>query len=493
MSGDAIVLGIDVGTTNCKVLAFDLAGGLCASASAPTPIERPRPGWVEHHPEALWQVIVGLIRQVGAKVAPSRVRGVAVASMAEAGLLVGADGRALHSIISWNDSRSDVFYRAWLEHFGTERFRAVVGNRPSPIFSVFKLQWLRDFLPDAYATAACWLHVSDYIAFRLCGVQATSPSLASRTMLLDLAHVEWSSTVVAAAELRATLLPPLVPAGVPLGYINATAAAATGLPTDAVVGCGGHDHSCGALAAGVYDEGVALDSMGTAEPAFLALHALPPTLPETIVSSLGAHVVPGRFYTSKGIRNAGGSVEWAARALAMGSAAALMQAAAQAAPGAGGVLFLPRLAPADRGGWVGLTADAGPPELARAVVEGLACEWRANLELIERSVAQRAREVRAIGGGTRADVWVQIKADVLGQPLYVLDLPESVALGAALLGGLAAGVYNTIEAATAHLRLRRRVVTPDPERAMFYQQHYHERYLRLPAALGGLGSFPVSM
>lgn len=493
MPGDALLLGIDVGTTNCKVLAFALAGGLRASASAPTPIERPQPGWIEHDPEALWQVIAGLIRQVVAQVAPGRVRGVAVASMAEAGLLVGADGRALHSIISWNDSRSDTFYRAWLEHFGTERFRVVVGNRPSPIFSVFKLQWLRDFLPDAYANAACWLHVSDYIAFRLCGAQATSPSLASRTMLLDLARLEWSSTIVAAAELRATMLPPLVPAGAPLGYISATAAAATGLSTDVVVGCGGHDHSCGALAAGVYNEGVALDSMGTAEPAFLALHAMPTILPETLVSSLGAHVVPRRFYTSKGIRNAGGSVEWAARALAMGSAAELMQAAARAAPGAGGVLFLPRLAPADRGGWVGLTADAGPPELARAVVEGLACEWRANLELIEHSVGQRAREVRAIGGGTRADLWVQIKADVLGQPIHVLDIPESVALGAALLGGLAAGVYHTLEAAIAQITLRRRVVTPDLECAMFYQQQYYERYLRLPAVLGGLEVLPINM
>lgn len=485
MAGD-FLLGIDVGTTNCKALIADMAGRVQALAAAPTPLSRPRPGRIEHDPAALWATVAALIRQVLAGVPPARVRGVAVASMAEAGLLVNAAGQPLCPIISWNDSRSDPQFRAWLARFGTEQFRALAGNAPSPIFSIFKLLWLRDELPDAYAAAARWLHVSDYIAFRLCGAQATSPSLATRTMLLDLAGERWSGEVVAAAGLRADLLPPLLPSGARLGGASPAAAAETGLSLGVAVGCGGHDHLCGALAAGVVRGGLALDSMGTAEPALLALDALPPLHGEPPGGSLGAHVVAGRFYISKGIRSAGAAIDWAARTLGLGAAPALMELAARAQAGAGGVLFLPRLAPTDRGGWVGLTADAGTAELARAVLEGLACEWRANLQRIERGVGRRGDTIRAIGGGTRAALWLQIKADVLGRPLHVLDLPESVALGAALLGGVAAGIFPDAATAAAQFALPSREVTPDPARAAFYEQHYHERYARLPDALAGL-------
>lgn len=485
MAGD-LLLGIDVGTTNCKALIADTAGRVQALAAAPTPLTRPRPGWVEHDPHALWATVAALVRQALARVPPASVRGVAVASMAEAGLLVDAAGQPLGPIISWNDSRSDTKFQAWLARFGADQFRALAGNPPSPIFSIFKLLWLRDELPQTYAAAARWLHVSDYIAFRLCGAQATSPSLATRTMLIDLAQGRWSGEIIAAAGLRADLMPPLLPSGARLGSVSLAAASETGLPAGIAVGCGGHDHSCGALAAGVVRGGLALDSMGTAEPALLALDTLPPLSAEPPGGSLGAHVVGGRFYISKGIRSAGAAVDWAARMLGLGAAPALMQAAAQAQPGAGGVLFLPRLAPADRGGWVGLTADAGAAELARAVLEGLACEWRANLERIERGVGQRAETIRAIGGGTRAALWLQIKADVLGRPLLVLDLPESVALGAALLAGVAAGLFASAAAAAAQLALPAREITPHPVRAVFYEQHYRERYARLPDALAGL-------
>ena len=484
-----LLLGIDVGTTNCKALVLDAAGRALAVAAAPTPALRPRPGWVEHDPAALWGTVAGVVRAALAQAGAGRVRGVAVASMAEAGLLVDSAGQPLHSVISWDDSRSDEQYPAWLDAYGAERFRALVGNRPNPIFSLFKLLWLRERLPAAYQSAARWLHVADYIVFRLCGAQATDYSLATRTMLFDLAGLRWSGELAAAAGLRADLLPALRPAGARLGLVSAAAAADTGLPLGAAVACAGHDHSCGALAAGVFEPGVALDSMGTAEPAFLPLAALPANLADLPACSLGAHVVGGRYYAAKGVRSSGGAVAWAAQALGFGGEHARLQAAAaQARPGSGGVLFLPRLAPIDRGGFAGLSSSAGPAELARAVYEGLAYAWRANLELIEQAAGARAAEIRVIGGGSQAALWLQIKADVLGRELHVLELRESVALGAALLAGVAAGLYCDERAAAARLDLRRRVVQPDAARAAFYGQCYREAYLPLEQALGGLGA-----
>jgi len=485
MIDDSLLLGIDVGTTNCKALVFDRVGRPHGSASRPTPAQRPRPDWVEYDPELLWQTVVEVVRQALSQTEPARVRGLAVASMAEAGLLVGAAGQPLHPIISWNDSRSDQHYRQWLDRFGAMAFFPIAGNPANPIFSVYKLIWLREHAPAAYAAAARWLHVSDYIAFRLCGAQATDYSLATRTMLFDLAQLRWSDAIIAAAGLRADLLPEAVPGGTYIGAVSAAAAFATGLPGGIAVGAGGHDHICGALAAGAYVEGVGLDSMGTAEPAFLPLNRLRlPRAAEPSGCLFGAHVAPGRYYAIKGLRNSGAAVAWANQVLGFGGAYDRMQAAAaQAPPGSRGVVFLPRLAPIDRGAFVGLTSEAGAAELARAVYEGLAYEWRSHLEAIESGIQARADTIRLIGGGARSDVWVQIKADVLGRPLRVLDIQESVALGAALLGGLAAGVYRDLAEAAAELRFTERVVVPDSARAAFYDRCYHEVFLRIAPAL----------
>jgi xylulokinase len=229
--------------------------------------------------------------------------------------------------------------------------------------------------------------------------------------------------------------------------------------------------------------------MGTAEPAFLPLDTLRlGAIGAARRGSFSAHVARGKYCVMKGIRSSGAAVAWASRLLGfdLGAAASyerMQIAAAAALPGSRGVLFLPRLAAIERGAFVGLTADAGPAELARAVYEGLAYEWRNYLELIEQATQSRAKTIRLIGGGAQTAEWVQIKADVMGQPLHVLDLKESVALGAALLAGVAAGVYPDEAAAVAGLRHAERVVTPDPARAAFYDRCYRDIYLRIAPAL----------
>ena len=344
---------------------------------------------------------MAVVRQALGQVDPARVRGVAVASMAEAGLLLDVAGRPVTPFIAWYDSRSDPQYRRWLDQFGDERFLPIAGNRPNPIFGIFKLQWLRDNEPDAYAAAARWLHVADYIAFRLCGVQATDYSLATRTMLFDLPNLCWSDALIEAAGLRADLLPAAVPAGTRLGGVTPEAAAATGLPAGIAVGCGGHDHICGALAAGAYQEGAGLNSMGTAEVAFLPLDTLRlGAAGGAARCSFSAHVARGKYCAMKGIRSSGAAITWAAGLLDLGDAGAasydrMQAAAAQAPPGSRGVFFLPRLAPIDRGAFIGLTAAAGPAELARAVYEGLAYEWRAYLEAIEQATRSHATHDQA--------------------------------------------------------------------------------------------------
>jgi xylulokinase len=494
---DALLLGVDVGTTNCKAILFGRSGRQVASAHMPTPTIQPHPNWAEYDPQALWETVAIAIRQVVGRVNPARVRGVAAASMGESGVLLDRHGRPLHRIVAWYDSRTMPQHRWWMEHVDTRESFAIAGIKPDHIYGAFKLMWLRDHAREAYAAAARWLHVADYIAFRLCGAHATDYSLATRTMLLDLKRRCWSDALIKQAGLRRDLLPELVPSGTRLGVVTDAAAAETGLLPGTLVGAGGHDHVCGALAAGIGEAGACLDSMGTAEAVFLTLDMLP--LDEAQFRSgctFGAHVARDKYYTMDGLWSSGAAVEWAKTLLAWpaeGAAGedplALMETlAAQAPAGSLGVFFLPRLAAGDRGTFVGLTGSAGVAALGRAVYEGLAYEWRRYLEMIESMLDARAQMIKLIGGGTRSALWVQIKADVLGRPLHVLKVGESVALGAALLAGIAAGVYGDEAEALAGLDHDERVVEPDLTRAALYDRCYREVYLHIAPALAHINA-----
>ncbi|MCS6938940.1 MAG: FGGY-family carbohydrate kinase [Roseiflexaceae bacterium] len=493
---DDLLLGIDIGTTNIKALVFDARGVNLSAASIATPTERPQPGWAEHDPQALWESVVSVIRRALAPVDdPRRVRGLAVASVGEAGVLINPRGEAVTPIIAWYDRRTAPYVQRWnAQDDPLETFR-LTGMLPVPIYGIFKLQWLRDHAPEGYAAATTWLHVADYIAFRLCGARTTDYSLASRSMLFDLRARRWSNVLIDRAGLRGDLLPEPVASGTRIGVVTSEAAAETGLAPGTVVGTGGHDHVCGALAADVRRVGDCLDSMGTAEAAFLPLDNVP--LDERLfianVSSwthvtFGAHVARDRYYVMDGLFSSGAAVEWmrglAAPGAPLHEAAAEVESLAESAPpGSLGVLFLPHLTAGERGAFVGLTASSGRAALARAVYEGLAFEWRHMLDNIEVMLGLRARTIRAIGGGTRLPVWLGIKAHVLGRPIQVLDMDESVALGAALLGGIAAGVYCSEDEAVGALQVHGRTVEPDKALRARYERIYREAFLRLAPAL----------
>ncbi|MEO7910487.1 MAG: FGGY-family carbohydrate kinase, partial [Roseiflexaceae bacterium] len=237
-------------------------------------------------------------------------------------------------------------------------------------------------------------------------------------------------------------------------------------------------------------------SMGTSEVAFLPLDRLRfsaanggiPLPKGPVRCSFNVHVARGKYCVTKGIHSSGAAINWGARLLDLGDTGAagydrMQSAAALAPPGSCGVFFLPHLAPIDRGAFIGLTAAAGPAHMARAIYEGLAYEWRAYLELIEQATSSHAATITLIGGAAQTALWVQIKADVLGRPLYVLDLKESTALGAALLAGRAAGVFRNDAEALAGLRHAARVVAPNPRHAALYDRCYRDVYQQLAPAL----------
>ena len=500
-----ILLGLDLGTTNCKALAFDLDGRLVGSASAPTPAIPSTGGNAAdrsgpmYDAAALWQVSARLIREVVQQLgSDQRVAALTVASMGESGVLVDADGIPLAPVLNWYDRRTVPWNDWWRERLDEPTIYQITGLPLDHIYSAHKLLWHRQQDPATFERARTWLGLSDWITFCLTGARTTSYSMASRTMLFDLRTYSWSEELLRLTDLPVSLLPPALPSGEVIGEVTQNAARVTGLAPGTPVATGGHDHICAALAAGVIEPGIVLNSTGTTDTVLAALKA--PILSWEVASSglcCGCHAARDRYYLVGGIMS-GAVVSWMTRLLGDGDGpevvAELMEEAASVPVLARESWFLPYLGgsgPPDRdpdawGAWLGLRLNHSRGDLVRSAMEGLCFALRYLLEGHRRVTGDPVRELRAVGGGTRNVWWQRLKADVLGLTIEVPDVSEVTARGAALLGGIAVGVYADAAQASARAYRPAERYQPDPARHAIYDAAYRDVFLELYPTLRGL-------
>jgi xylulokinase len=417
----------------------------------------------------------------------------AVASFGECCVLVDEAGRAMGTSLAWFDRRTESLAEAIGDKVGRERIFAITGAALDPTLTLHKLAWLSANRPEDAARAKRVLMMADWIAFRLSGEAATDPSLASRTQYVALHERRWSEELLATAGFRIEQLAPLTASGTAIGTVRPEVLAETGIAGRPVVGVGGHDHVVGAFAAGFTAPGTILDSMGTAE-AVLVAGASPSRDPGVVRLGFAQGLVTAGHdmsYFLAGMETSGGTVEWWRSVIGGVPTADLIEAAQALPAGSGGVVFLPHLTSSPpprrdddgRGAFVGLATTTTAASLYRAVLEGLAFQARMMLEAVA-SVAPVPEDqpVRIIGGSTRNPLFLEIKANVFGRRLIVVDEAEATALGAALLGGIAAGLFPDLDAALAGLQRDERIVEPGPD-ACRYATLYRDAYQPLQEAL----------
>ena len=492
----ALLVGVDAGTTNTKAVVFDSTGHVVAQASKPTPIHYPRAEWAEYEGETLWQVTAAALRAALAQVGdPNRVQGIAFASMAETAVPLDREGRATGPAIAWFDKRSRAEIELIAERVGHERLFAITGLAPEPIFGLGKLLWHRRHRTDEFARTTKWLNVADYLAWRLSGEMATDFSLACRTLALDLGQRRWSDEILKAVAVKPSLMAPLVPNGTAVGRVSADGAAATGLPRHCVIAAGGHDHIVGAVASDAMRPGVLLSSTGTTEANLMcvAQPSVDPSLGRAGYSQGICYVDTPVYYVLGGLFTAGGAIDWFKRNMADGADYATLVAEATATPaGSQGAVFLPHLrlgtAPSPnalaRGAFLGLSTDVTRGDLFRAVLEGIAADSRRCAEgMLPLIPAAPPDAIRVIGGLTRNPLYMAIKAAMLNRPITVVDLADSVCAGAAMLAGIGAEVYSSQAAAVAAMRGSEQEVAPEPLWAEHYAQLYREVYDPAPSAV----------
>lgn len=492
----SLLVGVDVGTTNTKAVLYDPARGkVLATASRPTITHHPRLGWSEFDPAEVWRGVAEAVREIAAACAPGAVAAIAVASMGEAGVPVGARGDYLYPIIAWYDPRTEPFARWWAGNFDQRRLYEITGLAPRHIYGLNKLLWLRRRRPAVYRALRHWLSMEDFVLWKLTGRFATDYSIASRTMAFDQRKCHWSAEVLATADVPVDIWPEALPSGTVVGPLTPAAAAETGLGVATQAVTGGHDHLCAALAAGLLAPGTVLDSTGTAQ-AVLAVTGdyQPSDRLRTAGLSLYHYVARGRYVVQAGLSAAGGSLAWLASLLggAEGEGGAeryetLLAEAAAVPPGSRGLLWLPHLLgsgspendPDSRGALLVRTTSHTRGDLVRSLLEALCYSLRQNVDLLQEATRQDVKELIAVGGATKSPLWLQLKADIVERPVRVPLVSEATALGAALLAGLGAGVFADENAAVASLAVPATTYLPDAAHATLYAALYRELYLPL--------------
>jgi xylulokinase len=459
------LLGIDIGTSGTKAVLVEEGGRVAASSYVEYPLSQPRPGWAEQNPEQWWQAVVAAVQEIWVKTGLDgrEVAGVGLSGQMHGAVVLGANYQVLRPAILWCDQRTGAECTWMYEEIGEEKLYQWTGNPALPGFTAPKLVWLKKHEPEIYNQIRHVLLPKDYIRFRLTGELATEVSDASGTLLLDVTHRRWSEDMLEALDIPQEWLPRVYESPEVTGQITPEAAAATGLPAGTPVVGGGGDQAVGAVGTGIVAEGLLSAALGTSGVVF-AMTAKPSIQPGSTLHSF-CHAVPGKWHLMGVMLAAGASLQWfrnqlggeevrVAAATGTDPYELLTALAVDAGPGAEGLLFLPYLLgertphpdPAARGGFIGLTMRHRKGHLVRAVLEGVAFGLRDSLELLQQA-GVKVEEIRVSGGGARSPLWRQILASVFKHPVTTVNSTDGPAFGAALLAGVGAGIYPSVEAA----------------------------------------------
>jgi len=434
-------LGLDLGTSAVKAVLVDEAGRTVAEAGAPCAVDRPRPGLAEADPERWWEAAVKAVRALPAQ-ARAEVRGVGLSGHMHGAVLTGASGTAVRPALLWLDARTAEALDRYPPGAG-----AVTGNAPTAGMTGPALQWLAAHEPESLAAARWVLLAKDWLRLRLTGEAATDPSDASGTVLAG-RDGTWDAGLIASLGLPPSLLPPVLASDAVAGRLTARAAAALGLPPGLPVATGAGDTLAAALGTGLLDEGVAQLSIGSSAQVVVARATWPGFSPHLNVYRSASPAGLPPWCRMAAMLNGGLAIDWARGALGLGWDQAFALAFAPGAEQSEAV-FLPYLTgertpwmdPHVRGAWAGLSAGDGPGSLFRAALTGVALGIRAGLDALREDGAPVTR-LRLAGGGTVHPGWRQLLSDLLGLPLDAVTCPHASGRGAALLGGLSAGVLS---------------------------------------------------
>ena len=482
-------LGIDVGTGGSRAVLIDEDGKVVASAMAEhAPFASLEIGWAEQEPEDWWRAVVLAIRQVLENANADEIGAISFSGQMHGAVLLNDADHVLRPALIWCDQRTEKQCAEITKKIGAETLINLVSNPAVTGFTLPKLLWVRENEPGVWQQVKTILLPKDYIRLKLSGDKASDVADSSGTLLFDVQNRKWSDEMLSAFQMDRSLFPPVYESIEVTGKISKLAAEETGLKEGTLVIAGAGDNAAGAIGMGITQPGAVSATIGTSGVIF-AVTARPSLDLKGRIHTL-CHAIPNRWHNTGVTQSAGLSLKWFHENLGNGmSYRELDSEAAKVSSGSEGAIWLPylmgertpHLDAKARAAFIGLTASHTKAHMIRAVLEGVAFSLRDSLEIFK-ELGVPIEKIRLGGGGAKSKLWRQIQADVYGQPLEILEADEGAAFGAAILAGVGAGAWESVdEASDKTIRVLERV-EPNKDAADALNRNY-ESYKLLYSAL----------
>jgi xylulokinase len=489
------LLGIDVGTGGTRAVLLDDAGRVLGAATAEhAEMASPHLGWAEQDPRDWWRAARVAIKECLAQTSTDadEIAAIGLSGQMHGLVMLDAAGEVVRPALIWCDQRTNEECRGITERVGAKRLIDLVANPALTGFTLPKIWWVRAHEPENWSRVRSVMLPKDYVRFQLTGARATDVADASGTLMFDVVNRRWSAEMVQASDLRAEILPEVFESPEITGRLSQDGAAASGLREGTPVVAGGGDQAAGAVGMGIVEPGNVSATIGTSGVVFAATSS-PVVEPKGRIHTF-CHAVPGRWHVMGVTQGAGLSLRWFRDQFGSGASYdGLMKEAAAAPAGADGLLWAPylmgertpHLDPNARGALVGLTAQHTRAHVIRAILEGVAFSLRDTFTIF-RELGVPVKSIRLGGGGARGLLWQQIQADVYGMPVDLVAAEEGAAYGAALLAGVGAGVWQSVDGACATAVHVAKRVDPIGKKVDLMTRRYEE-YRKLYPALRGIG------
>ena len=484
------LIGLDVGGTGVKAVAFTDGGIILSSAYQEYDMIQDHPGWYELEPAQIFEAARGVLKKAAAQ-CPEEVLGIGVSSFGESFVCLDENDNILSRSIMYLDNRGEEYVREMTDMLDLKQFRLRTGCVPRNLQSVYKMRVLEQYHPGTLAKTKKIHFIADFILSRLGGEHYTDYGLAATTGAFDINQKTWIDDMFRWAGLDPAVLPTPTAAGTCIGKLSPSAAQDLGLKSGIVLISGGHDHVPSSLGSGVYRAGTAMNAIGTVDTFMFItddgdmMHHYEGTY------GFKNHLLPGHYQMMPGGNLTGGVLLkwfrdhigkyeknlWAAQGKDF-----YTEYEKQMPKTPTDLLVLPRFGGygttfAERAGILNLTLSTTNEEIYRAFMESETYEMYTPLKHYMDN-NKPLTGVTAVNGGANCDTYMQIRADIYNLPVTTVDCPQPGALGDAMLAGIAAGVYADVHQAVADCVKVRRVFTPDAENHAYYMQMY-EKYRKV--------------
>ena len=497
------ILAIDLGTTAIKVILFQIDGQVLASSTQEYQLLTPTELSVELEVETYWQAFKKGVTEAltKSKINPDQIHSLGISAQGETLILLDKEGNPLTNAVVWLDNRAQQEAKELVQVFGNEETYKITGQvEIVPTWPASKILWFKKNKPEIFHRIAKILLIEDYFIYRLTGKYFCEGSLICSTLYWDIIKKTWWKEMLNYLGVKDIQLPEIRESGEIAGSLLPDIAKELGLSANTIVATGALDQACGAIGVGNITPGIVSENTGAAlaicatvdSPIFDKKRRMPchyHGMPDTYM----AHTFTTGGMALRWFRDKFCTPEISLSSLIQEDSYKILdQEAIKIEPGCNGLVMLPHLQgamapesnPKAKGAFYGFSLHHGKPHFIRSIMEAVAFAVKRNIDVLE-DLGIKVTEIRSLGGGSKSLLWSQIKADVTMRPVYTMQNEEAASLGAAMLAGVATGIYPNLKEAAAKMVQVNKRIEPQKDNTMVYQKGYR-RYLDLYNSLLGM-------